>query len=84
MELEQAIFGRRSIRKFQEKSVGKTELESLIKVAIWAPTAGNHQPWAFICVTDQDIIHKINTVAPGLFGNPKAIICVCLNHSFQP
>ena len=80
MELEQAIFGRRSVRKFKEKSVDKSDLAALAKAAIWAPTAGNHQPWGFICLTDQEMIQKINTVAPGLFGNPKAIICVCLDH----
>jgi nitroreductase len=80
MELEQAIFSRRSVRKFKQISIDKMDLDTLAKAAIWAPTAGNHQPWGFICLTDQEMIQKIITVAPGLFGNPKAIICVCLDH----
>ena len=80
MELQKAITGRRSVRKFKEKSVSKTDLASLMEAAIWAPTAGNHQPWAFFCLTDREMINKINAVAPGMFGNPNAIICVCLNH----
>lgn len=81
MELKEAIFGRRSVRKFKDKPVDKRDLEEVLKAAIWAPTASNNQPWAFICVTDQGTIHKINAVAPGLFGNPKAMICICLDHT---
>ena len=38
MELEQAIFGRRSIRQFKDKPVDQSDLEALAEAAIWAPT----------------------------------------------
>jgi nitroreductase len=77
MEVKKAIFERRSIRKFVEKDVPSEMLNELLKAGIWAPSAGNIQPWAFFCITDKERIHKIKTVSPGLLGNPGALICIC-------
>ena len=77
MELEEAIYKRRSIRQFTEAEVTKKELEMLVKAGIWAPTAGNIQPWLFFCITEPEQIHNIQVVSPGMLANPKALICVC-------
>lgn len=77
MELEKAILGRRSIRKFTDKPIEKSVLKELLGAGIWSPTAGNIQPWAFICVTNPEVIHKIRVVSPGMFWNTTAVICVC-------
>jgi nitroreductase len=77
MELSKALFGRRSVRSFDGKPIDKNLLKELLKAGIWAPTAGNIQPWIFVCVTGEENIHKMRTVSPGMLGNPKAVICVC-------
>ncbi|UCB45089.1 MAG: nitroreductase family protein [Spirochaetota bacterium] len=37
-------------------------LKKLLNAGIWAPTAGNIQPWIFVCVTGEDMIHKIGSI----------------------
>lgn len=44
----QLIYKRRSIRKFQEKSVPKDALDELLKAGRAAPSAKNRQPWRYI------------------------------------
>jgi len=85
MELKQALLERRSIRQFEEKTVGKELLEEMLVAGIWSPTAGNIQPWVFFCVTEKARIHRIQVVSPGMLGNPQALICVCSdqNRAFE-
>jgi nitroreductase len=77
MELKEAVLERRSVRQFQEKEVDKRLLEEMLVAGIWSPTAGNIQPWAFFCITENVRIHRIRVVSPGMLGNPQALICVC-------
>jgi nitroreductase len=77
MELEQAILERRSIRRFTDQPVEKEKLEALLKAAIWAPTAGNIQPWVFVCVQEPKMVKKIRAVSPGMLWSTSAVICVC-------
>jgi nitroreductase len=77
MELKEALLERRSVRQFKEQVVEIELLRELLHAGIWAPTAGNIQPWIFICVTKPARIHNIQVVSPGMLGNPQALICVC-------
>jgi nitroreductase len=77
MELFEALFGRRSVRNFENKTVDRKLLEESLNAGIWAPTAGNIQPWIFFCITSEKTVTKIRAVSPGMLGNPQAIICVC-------
>lgn len=43
MELKEAIFTRRSIRKFTEEQISNAEINELIEAACWAPNASNQQ-----------------------------------------
>ncbi|MGE5578964.1 MAG: nitroreductase family protein [Bacillota bacterium] len=47
MEVVQAISDRRSIRKFEEKSVNRELIEQVLDAAIKAPSGKNRQPWRF-------------------------------------
>jgi nitroreductase len=51
MELEAAVRGRRSIRKFTEKKVPGVLVEEILEAARWAPSWGNTQPWEFAVLT---------------------------------
>ncbi len=79
MEVRKALLERRSIRNFEDKPVEKRLLDELLEAGIFAPTAGNIQPWAFICTNDPKSISDIRIVSPGMLGNPKGIICICSN-----
>jgi nitroreductase len=43
--------GRRSVRRFREKSVDRSTLARLLEAASWAPSASNRQDWVFCVVT---------------------------------
>ena len=82
MEIIDAIYARRSIRKYEEKPVEKEKIEELLKAAMAAPTAMNSKPWEFIVITDHEMMDKVRAAL--MFGNfnaPAAII-VCGNTSF--
>jgi len=77
MEVFEAIKGRRSIRNFEDRPVGKEVLQRLIEAGIWAPSGGNAQTWRFIVITEKDMLKKMKMVSPGLLGNPPAVIVTC-------
>lgn len=79
MDINTAIFSRRSIRDFKDKEVEKEKLEELAKAAIWAPTGGNAQPWFFVIISDKEKLRQIKAVSPGLLGMPPSLIAVCSN-----
>jgi nitroreductase len=51
MELEAAVKGRRSIRKFTERKVPGFLIDEILDAARWAPSWGNTQPWEFTVLT---------------------------------
>lgn len=77
-----AIFARRSIRRFQEKPVEPEKLDTLLKAAMAAPSAMNIKPWEFVVVTRAEMMDKIRSAL--MFGkhNAPAAIVVCGNTSF--
>ncbi|MEM2910142.1 MAG: nitroreductase family protein [Nitrososphaerota archaeon] len=78
-ELLSIIKGRRSIRKFLEKKIPEDHLRLTMEAGIWAPSGSNIQPWQFVLVRDSGLIKKIKLVSPGLFGNPDALVVVCVD-----
>ncbi len=76
MDLFEAIFTRRSIRKFTDKEISDLEVKKLLEAAMVAPSAGNSKPWRFIVVRDQqslDAIAKHNQYAQMA---PSASVCI--------
>ena len=61
MELQKAIEERRSIRKFKNKDVENSLIESLIDCARKVPSAKNRQPWKYLIVkgNTKDLIAKL-------------------------
>lgn len=59
MDIMEAMHTRRSIRKFTDAPVTDEQLETILKAAMVAPSAGNAQPWQFIVVTDREKLDAI-------------------------
>jgi len=60
MELDEAIRGRRSIRRYEKGAViPREDLEAMIEAATWAPSSTNVQPWRFIVVTQPPLIAQM-------------------------
>lgn len=53
MELKEAVYGRRSVRKYLDKPVSKEMIQEIIEGACMAPSAANQQPWYFLAITNQ-------------------------------
>ncbi len=65
MEFMEAIKGRRSIRKFKDRAVGKEMIEELLNAAQMAPSAGNLQARDFIIVANKITKQKLTKAALG-------------------
>jgi nitroreductase len=50
MELEEAVKGRRSVRRFKPDPVPRALLERILDLAQWAPSGMNRQNWFFVVV----------------------------------
>jgi len=60
LETIEAIFSRRSIRKYDiDKKVSDEAVNLLLKAAMQAPSAMNKQPWHFIVIKNREIIKHI-------------------------
>lgn len=77
--MENVIFTRRSIRRFEQKPVEEEKLERILKAGMQAPSAHNLQPWEFMVVTDREKREALSKMSPwaGMVANaPVAIIVV--------
>lgn len=64
MELQEAILSRRTTNtKFAEEKVSQEHIELLIRMASFAPSHFNSQPWKFIVVEDKETIGRIGKIA---------------------
>ncbi len=52
MELQEAIMGRRSIRKYTDQKVSDAQIEAMLKAGYWAPRV--NERWRFIVVRDAE------------------------------
>jgi len=64
MDALQAIFSRRSIRKFTRQPVAGDQIEILMKAASVAPSAGDQRPWHFVVITDTAVLRKLSAAMP--------------------
>jgi len=59
----EVIRKRRSVRGFKSDPVKKEDLETVLEVAMYAPSAGNRQPWHFTVITDDKLINELSSLA---------------------
>jgi nitroreductase len=79
MTVREAIYARRSIRKFQDKPVEKETLLELARLGAAGPTATNRCPWVFVIVDEAEGMEKLRHATMfGKFNAPASII-VCGN-----
>lgn len=82
MELNKAIQGRHSVRKFSNKKPDWRTIIECIDAARYAPMAGNNYTLKFIVVDDVEKIRKIAEAAQqNHVGQVHLIVVVCSNPS---
>lgn len=81
MDILSIIKERRSIRKFKNQEVTDDIVEKLVEAAIWAPSAGNIQPWEFIIITEPETKKNLSNAAykQTFIEQAPVTIVVCAN-----
>lgn len=79
MDLQDALLNRRSIRKYKDQKISKDDLNSILKAAMYAPTAMNLQAWQFILIDDKNILIETIKSIPyaEMLKQSAAAILVC-------
>jgi len=77
----EAIYRRRSIREFTDRTVSRETLHEIIRAGTWAPSGLNNQPWRFVTVQDPGIKEKIagQTHYGHIVRDANALIAVYLS-----
>ncbi len=83
MDALEAIYTRRSVRKYTDKALTQEEIDILMKAAMQAPSAGNGQPWEFVIITNKEAREKIAAmnVYANMAKDAPMTILVCGNLS---
>jgi nitroreductase len=64
MDAVTSLMTRRSIRQYTDEDVTAEQLETLLRAAMAAPSAGNQQPWRFVVVRDAEVRAKLAEATP--------------------
>jgi nitroreductase len=83
MDVFEAIKGRRSIRVFNRRDVSDEDVAKLIDAAVWAPSAGNIQPWELVIVRKPDVKRRLAEAAwdQSFIEQAAVVIVVCANEN---
>ncbi|MEM4700374.1 MAG: nitroreductase family protein [Candidatus Nezhaarchaeales archaeon] len=81
MDVVEAIKTRRSVRSYLASTISDHELEGLLELATWAPSAGNLQPWEFVVVRDEGVKEKLAAEALHQWWIAEApvVVVACAN-----
>jgi len=79
METIEAIYTRRSIREYTSQPVSEEVIHELLTAAMYAPSAGNQQPWHFVVIRDRRTLDAIPEFHPfaNMLKNAPVAILVC-------
>lgn len=74
MELKEAIYGRRSVRKYKDEKISDKDLEEIIDAGFWAPSAVNLQPWYYVVCKSDESKEKLNEIMDGSIFALKKVL----------
>ncbi len=79
MDAVEAIMGRRSIRTYADEPVTDEQLDTVLRAAMAAPSAGNQQPWRFIVVRDETQRRVLAQATPyaGMIARAPVGLVIC-------
>lgn len=68
METRDAVFRRRSIRKYLDKQIEQEVLQDIVDGAMMAPSATNTQPWYLVVVKSKEQMEKLRGIFKDISG----------------
>lgn len=82
MKTFETILKRRSIRKYLNKDIKESDLTTLMKAAMAAPSARGQEAWQFYIIKDKDVQTKIKKLSPYYNFNSPVLIIVAANLNY--
>jgi len=78
MDLTEILKTRRSIREYSDRAITRSDLEKIVDIARFSPTARNVQPWEFIVITEAPLLRKLSELAENgrFLAQAKASVAV--------
>ncbi len=76
MDVFEAIFDRRSVRRFITKPVEENKVAKILDAARWAPSIGNLQEWEFIVVRDPGRKLQLSEAAVGQYWIAQSSVII--------
>ena len=67
----EAIYGRRSVRRYQSRRVEKEKIQLMLDAAFHAPSARNLQPWHFTVIEDPALIAELEEGVRRVENSPQ-------------
>lgn len=64
MDALEAIYTRRSIRRYSSREVEESKLLRILEACRWAPSARNLQPWELVVIKEKNTLMKVAKKAP--------------------
>jgi len=85
MDTLEAIFTRRSIRKFTDQPVAEDTVHTLLRAAMVAPSAGDQRPWHFVVVRDRGRLREMGRRMEGceMLDTATLGLLVCGDQSLE-
>ncbi len=81
----EAIFKRRSIRRYTNDDIPDVMMKKILEAAMNAPSAGNEQPWHFMVIKSKEILETLAEASPHarMVKDAPLVIIVCGDLSLQ-
>lgn len=64
MDVLDALFTRRSIRKFSGEVPDDEDIKAIVRAGFYAPSAHNNQPWHFVVIKEEKVLKEIAEMHP--------------------
>ena len=89
MELLKAIFSRKSVRQFSDRTISQEDLHTILAAGMSGPSCVNARDWAFVVVRDKERLAKMaqangDPARPLLGADTGILICADLERAFSP
>ncbi len=72
------LMTRRSVRQYTDEAVSESDVETLLRAGMAAPSAGNCQPWHFMLIRDREKMLRITEVHPYSQMLDHAPLCIAV------
>ncbi|NMB75622.1 MAG: nitroreductase family protein [Myxococcales bacterium] len=85
MELFEALFDRRSIRRFAPGEVSDEAVEKMLRAAMYAPSAGNQRPWHFVVLRERRLLNAVPGFHPHarMLSEAALAVLVCADLALE-